>query len=455
MSKGIPKVLTVAGSDSGGGAGIEADLKTFAALGVHGLVALTAVTAQNTVGVLGVCEIPPRMVRLQIDAVVKDIGVDTAKTGMLSSSAIVKEVASAARRHKLRLVVDPVMVSKSGASLLRSNAIESLISCLLPLAEVVTPNLDEAEALTSSKVRSVEACRRAGLRILDMGPKAVVIKGGHLKGDAIDVLCQRGRSPIEFRGPRIDSATTHGTGCTFSSAIAAFLAMGVPLEEAVARAKDFVGNAVRYGLAVGKGAGPVDPTSNLRIDAEKYRVTQLMQDAISIMESSNTISVLTPECQINIVMALPKPYALSTESVCGVPGRFHNVGGKLRAASFPAFGASRHVARAVLVAMDFDPEVRAAMNMCCSKEILSVCRRLGLSIGSYDRAKEPSKIKAEEGATIPWGIHEAAKRKGVVPDLIYHAGDWGKEPMITLFGRDPVEVAMKALKISHAMANAR
>jgi len=454
LSNGIRKVLTVAGSDSGGGAGIEADLKTFAALGVHGLVALTAVTAQNTVGVLGVCEIPPRMVRLQIDAVVRDIGVDVAKTGMLSSSAIVKEVASAARRHKLRLVVDPVMVSKSGASLLRSDAIESLISCLLPLAEVVTPNLDEAEALTGFKVRSLEACRRAGLGILDMGSKAVVIKGGHFKGDAIDVLCQKGRSPIEFRGPRIDSATTHGTGCTFSSSLAAFLAMGVPLEEAVARAKNFVGNAVRYGLAIGKGVGPVDPTSNLRIEAEKYRVLELMQDAISIMESSKTISTLTPECQTNIVMALPKPYALNAESVCGVPGRFHNIGGKLRAASCPTFGASRHVARAVLAAMDFDPDVRAAMNMRCSKEILSVCSRLGLSIGSYDRSKEPAKIKGEEGATIPWGIHEAAERLGAVPDLIYHAGDWGKEPMITLFGRDPVEVAMKALKISHAMADA-
>jgi hydroxymethylpyrimidine/phosphomethylpyrimidine kinase len=395
------------------------------------------------------------MIRLQIDTVVKDIGVDAVKTGMLSSSAIVKEVASAARRQRLRLVVDPVMVSKSGASLLRSDAIGVLISCLLPLAEVVTPNLDEAEALTGSKVRSVEACKSAGLRILDMGPKAVVIKGGHLKGDAIDVLCQRGRSPIEFRGPRIASPTTHGTGCTFSSAIAAFLAMGMPLEEAVARAKDFVGNAIRYGLAIGKGAGPVDPTSNLRIDAEKYRVIQLLQDAISIMESSKTLSALTPECQINIVMALPKPYALNTELVCGVPGRFHNVGGRLRAASCPTFGASKHVARAVLAAMDFDPDVRAAMNMRCSKEILSVCRRLGFSIGSYDRAKEPAEIKAEEGATIPWGIHEATKRMGVVPDLIYHAGDWGKEPMITLFGRDPVEVVMKALKISHAIANAR
>ncbi|MEM4216434.1 MAG: bifunctional hydroxymethylpyrimidine kinase/phosphomethylpyrimidine kinase, partial [Candidatus Methanomethylicaceae archaeon] len=178
MRSKIPTVLTIAGSDSGGGAGIEADLKTFASIGVHGLVALTAVTAQNTTGVIGVHELPPEMVSLQIEAVVRDIGVDFAKTGMLSSSTIIREVAKAIKKFGLKVVVDPVMVAKSGAPLLRSEAVLSLKEELIPLAEVVTPNLDEAEALTGMEINSVEDSIKAGKYLLSLGPKAVVVKGG-------------------------------------------------------------------------------------------------------------------------------------------------------------------------------------------------------------------------------------------------------------------------------------
>jgi len=447
LSYSIPRVLTIAGSDSGGGAGIQADLKTFAALGVHGLVALTAVTAQNTAGVMGIHEVPPEMVRLQIEAVVKDIGVEVAKTGMLSSSPIIREVARAAKDFRLRLVVDPVMVSKSGADLLRRDALGSLIKDLLPVAEVVTPNLDEAEALTGLKIAGVKDSVRAGETILNLGPKAVVVKGGHLKGNAVDVLCVRGRPLKEFSAGRIESVTTHGTGCTFSSAIAAFLAMDRSIEEAVKGAKDFVTGAITCGLRIGKGVGPVDPVSGLRIDAERYRVISRMYDAISVIESSEVLSLLSPECQINIVMALPKTYARGIESVCGIPGRIFNVGGRLKAASCPAFGASKHVANVVLTAMEFDPEVRSAMNIRYSQEIIAACRSLGFKIGSYDRKREPEEAKAKEGATIPWGVRQAIKELGAVPDIIYHKGDLGKEPMITILGRDPVEVAMRTIKI--------
>lgn len=190
----IHRVMTIAGSDSGGGAGIQADLKTFAALGVHGLVALTAVTAQNTIGVMGIHEVPVEMVRLQIEAIVKDIGVEVAKTGMLSSSPIIREVARAVKDYKLRVVLDPVMVAKSGADLLRREALGSLIKYLLPMAEVVTPNLSEAEAITGLRIANVKDSIRAGEAILDLGPKAVVVKGGHLK-EGLWMSSARGVSP--------------------------------------------------------------------------------------------------------------------------------------------------------------------------------------------------------------------------------------------------------------------
>lgn len=451
MRSKIPSVLTIAGSDSGGGAGIQADLKTFASIGVHGLVALTAVTAQNTTGVIGVHELPPEMVRLQIEAVVNDIGVDFAKTGMLSSSPIIREVAKSIKRFGLRVVVDPVMVAKSGAPLLKSEAVTSLKEELVPLAEVITPNVDEAEALTGMKILTVEDSIKAGKSLLALGPKAVVVKGGHLKGDAVDVLCMSDGSIKEFCSERIASPTTHGTGCTFSSAIAAYLALGFSVEDAVKKAKDFVLNAILYGLKIGKGVGPVDPMSNLRIDAEKYRVMARMHDALSILESSEQLAQLTPECQINLVMALPYPYARSVENVCGIPGRITNIGGRLKAASCPTFGASKHVANVVLNVMEHDPTIRSAMNIRYSKEIISACERLGFVVGYYDRTKEPPEIKEREGATIPWGVKEAIKSAGKVPDIIYHTGDHGKEPMVIILGRDPVEVVMHALRLSKSL----
>ncbi|PZC46723.1 MAG: hydroxymethylpyrimidine/phosphomethylpyrimidine kinase [Chloroflexi bacterium] len=249
--------MTIAGSDSGGGAGIQADLKTFAALGVYGTSVITAITAQNTLKVSGVHEIPVELIRAQIGAVVSDIGADAVKTGMLSSSEIIEAVADeiAARGLSL-LVVDPVMVAKSGDRLLREDAIEALRMRLLPLATVVTPNIPEAEALTGRVIVSAEDARAAARDIVGMGARAVVVKGGHLEGLPIDLLYD-GSDFREFTGPRIDTTSTHGTGCTFASAIAAGLAKGLSLEEAVGQAKAFVAEAMRKAFAVGQGHGPL------------------------------------------------------------------------------------------------------------------------------------------------------------------------------------------------------
>ena len=252
-----PVAMTIAGSDSGGGAGIQADLKTFSALGVFGTSTLTAITAQNTVGVTAVHEIPTDVIAAQIDAVVTDIGADAVKTGMLSSPEIVATVADAVRRHGIaNLVVDPVMVAKSGDRLLRAEAIATICNELIPLAKVVTPNIPEAEDLTGRSIESDDDARQAAQAIIDMGAKSVVIKGGHRDGPPTDILYD-GAEFIEFTAERIPSTSTHGTGCTFASAVAAGLAHDLDTPTAVKQAKEYVTAAISAAYPIGQGHGPL------------------------------------------------------------------------------------------------------------------------------------------------------------------------------------------------------
>jgi len=442
----IPKALTIAGSDSGGGAGIQADLKTFSALGVYGTTVITSVTAQNTVGVTAIHDVPPEVVRAQIRAVLDDIGADAAKTGMLSDKGIISVVAEEMKRYGILLVVDPVMKAKTGASLLREDAVEALITELVPVAKVVTPNIPEAEVMAGMSIRSVEDAERAAERIASMGAEAVVVKGGHLPGGmAVDVLYTGGEF-TRFEAERIDSKCTHGTGCTFSAALAAYLAMGFDVVEAVGRAKEFVRKAIMHGVEVGSGVGSVNPMAWLYNESERYKVVSELLKAVRVLESSPHAYKLVPETQMNLVMALP--HASSTEDVAGFPGRIVRVWRSVKAVSCPEFGASRHVANAVLTAMKFNPEIRSAMNVRLSEELLRVCRKLGLAVSYYDRSEEPPEIREVEGATIPWGTRVAIERFGAVPDVIYHRGGWGKEPMATIFGRTPMEVVEKALSIA-------
>ena len=267
----VHRVLTIAGSDSGGGAGIQADLKTITALGGFGMSVITALTAQNTLGVTGIHEVPADFVAMQFDAVASDIGIDAAKTGMLASMEIMHLVAAKVRQYGIeKLVVDPVMVAKGGARLIREDAVETLIKELIPLAYVVTPNIPEAEVLSGMPIAGPEDMRAAAAIIHKLGARHVVVKGGHLTGMATDVLFD-GRRFYDFSAERIATGDTHGTGCTFSAAIATGLAEGKSVYDAVAAAKKYIQEAIRHAWRIGGGHGPTNHFAPVFQEIERYR----------------------------------------------------------------------------------------------------------------------------------------------------------------------------------------
>jgi hydroxymethylpyrimidine kinase/phosphomethylpyrimidine kinase len=387
----------------------------------------------------------------QLDAVVLDIGVDAAKTGMLHTVDTVRAVAQGIQRHHLRTVVDPVMISKSGARLLRPEAVSAMVKELLPHAEVVTPNAPEASALSGVEVKDEASAQEAAERISRFGVKAVVVKGGHIpmKGKVTDLLYDHGHVHL-FEVEEIESKTTHGTGCTYSSAIVANLANGLAVPEAVALAQQFVNKSIRFGLQLGKGHGPVNPMAGIYAEADKWAVLRNMSAAVAMLEATPEVTRVMPEVNSNLAMATS--YALGVDDVAGIPGRIIRVGAGVKSESCPTFGGSRHVANTILVAQSHDPGKRAAMNIRYSEEILATVKRIGLLASAYDRRTEPEEVKKMEGMTTRWGAQEAIRSVGQVPDAIYHEGDWGKEAMITILGRDAVEVSERVIRVARLVS---
>ncbi|WP_292320728.1 bifunctional hydroxymethylpyrimidine kinase/phosphomethylpyrimidine kinase [Caldisphaera sp.] len=449
-NKVIPVALTIAGSDSSGGAGIAADLKTFSIMGVHGTLAVTSVTAQNTYEVTGIYDISPLIVRKQIEAIYNDIGIDAAKTGMLSNADIVNEVANTLKSYDFPLVIDPVMISKSGSTLLKEDAIKVLIDKLIPRATVITPNVPEAEKITNIKISNLDDAREAAKIIVEKyGAKAAIIKGGHMMGDfSIDVLYYNGQYK-EYKEKRILTNTDHGTGCSFSAAIAANLAKGFDVFESVKIAKIMITQAISYGLPIGKGHGPVNPNAYMEINYHKYLTYLEMKKALSLMkENEELISKLIPEISTNIAMALPKFYTRDLQDIIAVPGRIRNFGNKLIFENEPEFGASSHVARALLKYMEFYPDYRSAANIAYNEKIKKVVEKLGYTSSYYDRKYEPIDVKETEGGSIPWGITYAINISKKPVDFIYDLGDFGKEPGSFIFGKNATEVIKKMIEVS-------
>ncbi|MBU4388557.1 MAG: bifunctional hydroxymethylpyrimidine kinase/phosphomethylpyrimidine kinase, partial [Proteobacteria bacterium] len=367
---GVNRVLTIAGSDSGGGAGIQADLKTITVLGGFGMSVITALTAQNTLGVQGVYEVPEDFVEKQFDSVATDIGIDAAKTGMLSNSRIIRTVAKKLRQYGInKLVVDPVMVAKGGAQLISNEAKKSLKEELLPLALVITPNIPEAEELAKIKISSVDDMKKAAEIIYGSGAKNVVIKGGHLAGDPVDILYD-GKNFHEFTSERINTKNTHGTGCTFSAAIATKLAEGKSVFEAVKTAKEYTTIAIRFSLNIGGGHGSTNHMAHVLQESERYNCIQKLKSALKRLNAEKCGNII-PEVQSNLGYALP--YACKAEDIAAIPGRIIRIGEDTRTLCDPSFGASRHIASIILSTMKYNVDYRCAMNIRFSEDIISIC----------------------------------------------------------------------------------
>lgn len=438
IESAMANALTIAGSDSVGGAGLQADLKAFEALGVHGCSVVTAVTSQNTKGVSSIFPLPASEVESQLRSVLEDVKLDAVKTGMLFSPDIVKTVSSMIKGHDAPLVVDPVLSATTGSSLHEAGFVDALISMMIPIATLVTPNILEASRLSGIKVKDERSARAAGQELLELGPGAVLIKGGHLKGNESADYLITGDSVTKISSPRV-RAEVHGTGCALASMIAGNLALGLTLEDAIRSAKGMIFKAILARETVGVGVPCANPLAVLRIEAGKPSMLEELERAG--MELENLLDRrLIPEVGTNMGYAVLG--ALDEEEVAAFDGRIVRVGSRARKIGCARFGASKHVARIVLAASSHDWDVRCAMNIKYSPENIAACRKAKMRTSTFDRAREPKDV-----SSMTWGVHRAIESFGEVPDTIFDVGGPGKEPMIRILGRDPQQVISKLKKI--------
>lgn len=436
--------LTIAGSDSGGGAGIQADLKTFSAFGVFGKTVITSVTSQNTLGVQAVDDLPVGVVESQLKSIFEDGKCQAVKTGMLGNDQIVDRIASLLKRYRVKnLVVDPVIFSSSGKRLLTAEGVEMMKERLLPLAHLVTPNIREAEILSGVKIRQLSDMKRAARKILKLGVRAVVLTGGHLKGKPEDLFLDNNGMQV-LSSERLSESDPHGTGCVFSSAITAGLASGLQTLPAVQEAKAFIGRAILGEVISGNGKPSVDPLSSLYRESEKAQVMDGLNRALRLFRKER-IGSLVPEVQTNIGLALKN--AKNHEDVLAIPGRIVKNGDDIFTGAEPEFGGSRHVANIVLTVMRYDPGKRAVMNIKYTDTLLKICQRLRFRIASFDRADEPRNVRVREGSSLEWGTQKAIMDYGSVPDIIYDLGGIRKEEMIRVIAEDIESLTNKILKI--------
>ncbi len=445
-------VLILAGSDPGAGAGLQQDLKTATLLGVYGLTVVTALTVQNSLGVKAVHPVAEEVAAAQMDAVLADFPVDAVKIGLVGSGAIVKIIAQRLRDlpELPPVVLDPVLAAGRGGALLDEAGIELLKSELFPLTTILTPNLPEAERLSGLTVKTPEDLEAAARKLQAQGPAWVLAKGGHLAGDPVDVLTD-GKNAYQLPGTRLAAPHNHGSGCLVATALAAHLARGLTVPEAVNLARDLVRSALRHGLPLGQGVGPVNPYAPFAREMARYDVLGELQAAAGRLIRED-ISPLIPEVMSNLGYALP--YAEGPEHVAAFPGRLLKTPQGVLAPAPPAFGASRHIAALILTAQKTRPVLRAAMNIRYVEGIDQIAALLHLRLARFDRAQEPPEVKAREGGTLAWGVAsvmEALQPWEQPPDLIGDPGEVGKEAMLRILGENPGRVVEKALALKNAL----
>lgn len=431
------RVLTIAGSDSGGGSGIQGDLKTILSLGGYGMSVVTALTAQNTLGIAGVVPVPADFVALQLESVLSDIGADCVKTGMLVDADIVEVVAEKMSRFGVeKLVVDPVLAAKDGTPLLDDKGRRALVDKVFPLTYLLTPNIPEAEIFTGMQIHDRGDMTKAAKKLKKMGPRYVLVKGGHSEQSSVDVL-HDGDQPYEFATQRVRTRHTHGTGCTLASAIATLLARGLPIMECIDQGKRYLYSALRFSLSLGKGIGPCNHMASITREFARTQVIEQLDKALERLKRLN-IGHLIPEVQSNLACAIP--FAESVEDVASFPGRIIRVGNTISTMASARFGASRQIHHLVLAAMEYDSERRAAMTISYSEYTVKRMRSLGYTVSEFDRSRTPPDLAEEEGSTLAWGVQDVMEELGKVPDAIFDRGAVGKVPLIRIFGTDPAHI---------------
>ncbi len=455
-----PVALTVAGSDSGGGAGIQADLKTMEAAGVFGTSAVTSVTAQHTQGVESTQVLPAEEVDAQLSAVFADFDVQALKTGMLATAELVELVTEWVQSQEIPAVVDPVMVAASGDRLLELDA-EQAYHRLIEAATLVTPNADEAAVLTDVEPETPADLRAAGEQLCEMGANAALVKGGHLSGDQVtDVLVTADRRPNtteqynsrQFTHPRIEGAATHGSGCTLASAITAQLAQGKSLKKAVERGITQLSRALRYHHAVGSG-GAVHHSATQQERAARTDTIAAVERCLRQLhrfqwQNEGVLDAIVPEVGMQIAGATP--FAERVEEVAAIDGRITRTSMSVRETRGVRFGASSHVARLLLTAREFDPSLRFAANCRYDDRIDAVLEKQVWSIASFDRTAEPT--AEEENSTMSWGTKRAFESVDKTPVAIVDDGAHGKEPMTRLLATDAETLADRLWTIASGVA---
>ncbi|MDD1757404.1 MAG: bifunctional hydroxymethylpyrimidine kinase/phosphomethylpyrimidine kinase [Methanotrichaceae archaeon] len=428
-----PVVLTIGGSDSGGGAGIQADIKTFSILGCHGTCVITAITAQNTLGVQKIFDVAAEAVSDQLESIIDDFQVSFAKTGMLYSADIVRAVAKKLDDSSIPIVLDPVIEAEAGGRLLRPEAIGTMKDLLIPQARVVTPNIFEASDLTGIHVRDLQSMEMAARAIIEMGAEAVIVKGGHL--NCTDLL-MKGENVYLLRGQRVKGGN-HGVGCTFSAALMSYLAKGRSLKEAAEAAKDFAVQAISRSIDAGKGVAPVNPAGCLIEKAERFEVFSNVQSALKIIKEDPGFVRHVHEMGSNIGMAIPE--AVSLSEVAALEGGLIRAGEKVHQSGCIKFGCEDNIPRIVLTIMRFDPRCRAAMNL--SPDCSVACKRLKLNLVSLKGCENESNT-----SSMRLNIAEAIKMSGH-PYAIFDAIGLNEEPMLMVVGQSAIEVANVATRL--------
>ncbi|MGE4292963.1 MAG: bifunctional hydroxymethylpyrimidine kinase/phosphomethylpyrimidine kinase [Desulfovibrio sp.] len=452
--KHLPCILTIAGSDSGGGAGIQADLKAITVLGGYGLSVITALTAQNTRGVDAIHAPPAAFVAQQLKSVLTDIDVAAAKTGMLFSAAIMKAVAPFLRQAAFPVVVDPVCVSQSGHKLLQDDAVEAMHKLIFPHATLLTPNIPEAELFTGLTIRTPEDIAEATARLLEMGPKAVLLKGGHGMDSvaSTDWYARPGQKPLPFMQRRVNTRNNHGTGCTLSASIAAFLGQGLELSQAVREAQRYLNLCLRDEIHVGQGSGPPNHLAPLLKERERWPVLRNLAAVADELATMPGLGRLVARSGMNVALAMP--HAAGFDDVASLDAPLCRAAdGRVVLAGRPAYGVERDEAAALLSARKVREDLHCCLSLRPGEDILGALESLDVSVARFDRAEAPAGPTRNSDAALEWGAyhalsqHKAALSVGALADK----GASGVEGRICLWAAQPGELVRLVARVLKKM----